>query len=180
MKYTGSTHAVVTLALGERHSSFLRSDAERHDEAMRGGVHLAGSLHRVSVGLMAVLLLVGTMACGGDAASSPTSPTVASSSFCDAFKDASQSDLTLTSKAAWDQRLVITTTLVNLAPPEQQANARVYLQLVTERYQLVAQYNYVSVQQLPADVRNQFIATHQSQQDQSNIFIAYAQSTCNI
>ena len=138
-------------------------------------------LRRVVVGLMAVLLVVGAaMACGADAATSPTSPTGVSSSFCEAFRQASESDLNLTSKAAWDQRLAVTTTLVNLAPAEQQANARVYLQLVTDRYQLVSQYNYVSVQQLPADVRNQFIATHQSQQDQSNIFIAYAKAACNI
>ena len=139
------------------------------------------NVQRAVVGLMAALLVaVGTMACGGDAASSPTSPTGASSSFCAAFIAASESDLNLTSKAAWDLRLAVTTTLVNAAPPEQQANAKVYLQLVTDRYQLVSQYNYVSVQQLPADVRNQFIATHQSQQDQSNIFIAYAKTACGI
>ena len=70
--------------------------------------------------------------------------------------------------------------LVALAPPAQQANAQVYLQLVADRVKLASQYNYVSVQQLPEDVRNKFIADHQSQQAQSNIFIDYATTTCNM
>jgi hypothetical protein len=131
---------------------------------------------------MAALLMAWTAwttACG-DGASTPTRPTGASSPFCQAFEEASQSDLSLTSKAAWGQRLTITTRLVDLAPPAQQANAKVYLQLVTDRVQLASLYNYVSVPQLPTIVRDQFIAAHQSQQDQSNIFIAYAKATCNI
>lgn len=138
--------------------------------------------------LVAVLLVAGMVVSGGCASSSPTAPTNPTttaattgpaSSFCQAFRAASESDLTLTSKAAWDQRLALTAALVALAPPEQQANAQVYLQLVAARVQLVSQYNYVSVQQLPVDVRNKFIADHQSQQAQSNIFIDYATTTCN-
>ena len=137
-----------------------------------------------SSGFMAVLLVAGMVATGGCASSSPTSPTTttattgSTSSFCQALKDASGSDLTLTSTAAWDQRLALTAALVALAPPAQQANAQVYLQLVADRVQLASQYNYVSVQQLPADVRDRFIADHQSQQAQSNIFIGYATTTC--
>ena len=140
-----------------------------------------------SSGFMAVLLAAGMGVTGGCASSSPTSPTTTTtttatvgpgSSFCQALKDASGSDLTLTSKAAWDQRLALTAALVALAPPEQQANAKVYLQLVTDRVQLASQYNYGSVQQLPADVRDRFIADHQSQQAQANIFIGYATTTC--
>ncbi len=138
--------------------------------------------------LVAVLLVAGIVVSGGCASSSPTAPTSPTttaattglaSSFCQAFRAASESDLTLTSKAAWDQRLAITAALVALAPPEQQANAQVYMKLVEARVQLVSQYNYVSVQQLPVDVRNKFIADHQSQQAQSNIFIDYATTTCN-
>ena len=136
-----------------------------------------------SSGFVAVLLVAGMMVSGGCASSSPTGPTTTTataSSFCQALKEASGSDLTLTSKAAWDQRLALTAALVALAPPAQQANAQVYLQLVADRVQLASQYNYVSVQQLPEDVRNKFIADHQSQQAQSNIFIDYATTTCNM
>ncbi len=140
-----------------------------------------------SSGFMAVLLVAGVVVTGGCASSSPTSPTITStttstagpgSSFCQALKDASGSDLALTSKAAWDQRLALTAALVALAPPAQQANAQVYLQLVADRVQLASQYNYVSVQQLPADVRDRFITDHQNQQAQANIFIDYATTTC--
>ena len=135
---------------------------------------------------MSVLLVAGMMVSGGCASSSPTGPTTTTattdpaSSFCQALKEASGSDLTLTSKAAWDQRLALTAALVALAPPAQQAHAQVYLQLIADRVKLASQYNYVSVQQLPEDVRNTFIADHQSQQAQSNIFIDYATTTCNV
>jgi len=139
------------------------------------------NIHRSVVGVVTILLMVGTVpSCSGGNSLNPTSPTGASSNFCEVFKQLSGSSLNLTSKAAWDQRLAVTKKLVDLAPPAQQANAKVYLQLVTDRVQLASLYNYVSVPQLPADVRNQFIATHQSQQGQSNIFIAYAKTTCNV
>ena len=140
-----------------------------------------------SGGFVAVLLAAGMIVSGGCASSSPTGPTStttttattgSTSSFCQTLKEASGSDLTLTSKAAWDQRLTLTAALVALAPPDQQANAQVYLRLVADRVQLASQYNYVSVQQLPEVVRNKFIADHQSQQPQSNIFIDYATTTC--
>ena len=140
-----------------------------------------------SSGFMAVLLVAGMVVTGGCASSSPTSPTTTTtttstvapgSSFCQALTAASGSDLALTSKAAWDQRLALTAALVALAPPAQQANAQIYLQLVADRVQLASQYNYVSVQQLPVDVRDRFIADHQTQQAQSNIFISYATTTC--
>ncbi|MEQ1897391.1 MAG: hypothetical protein ABL971_08400 [Vicinamibacterales bacterium] len=140
-----------------------------------------------SGGFGVVLLAAGIIiASGGCGASSPTGPTTTTaavgptSAFCQALKEASGSDQTLTSKAAWDQRLALTATLVALAPPAQQANAQVYLQLVADRVHLASQYNYVSVQQWPADARNTFIADHQSQQAQSNIFIDYATTTCNM
>lgn len=139
-----------------------------------------------SGGFVAVLLVAGMMVSGGCASSSPTGPTTTTattdpaSSFCQALKQASGADLALTSKAAWDLRLALTAALVALAPPAQQANAQVYLQLVADRVKLASQYNYVSVQQLPEDVRNKFIADHQSQQAQSNIFIDYATTTCNM
>ena len=81
---------------------------------------------------MAVLLVAGMIVLGGCASSSPTGPTATTattgqaSSFCQALKEASGSDLTLTSKAAWDQRLALTAALVALAPLAQQANAQVY------------------------------------------------------
>ena len=131
-----------------------------------------------------MLLVVTVAGCGDGDSSNLASLTGTSSSFCEVFRELSASGggsgLNLASKAAWDQRLAVTKQLVDLAPPAQQANAKVYLQLVTDRVQLASLYNYVSVPQLPADVRNQFIAAHQSQQDQSNIFIAYAKTTCNV
>ena len=139
-----------------------------------------------SGGFVAVLLVAGMMVSGGCAPSSPTGPTTTTattgpaSSFCQALKEASGADLTLTSKAAWDLRLALTAALVALVPPAQQANAQIYLQLVADRVKLASQDNYASVQQLPADVRNTFIADHQSQQTHSNIFIDYATTTCNM
>ena len=85
-----------------------------------------------SGGFVAVLLVAGMIVLGGCASSSPTGPTATTattgqaSSFCQALKEASGSDLTLTSKAAWDQRLALTAALVALAPLAQQANAQVY------------------------------------------------------
>lgn len=46
--------------------------------------------------------------------------------------------------------------------------------------QLVALYNYVPVAQLPANMRNAFIADDQSPQDQSNIFINDTKTTCHV
>ena len=98
--------------------------------------------------------------------------------FCAAFKEAGAADLDLSSKEAWEKRLANTAKLVTAAPTEQQENAQVYLKLVKDRLQLVAQYNYVAVPQLPSAARNQFIAEHQPQQAQANLLINYANKFC--
>lgn len=53
-----------------------------------------------------------------------------------------------------------------------------YLDLVLAREQLVSEYGYMTVQELPADVRTSFISDHGAEQQISNELIELSTSTC--
>lgn len=124
-------------------------------------------------------------------APAPTSTTVSLSTtatdtsagldaYCALFSDiqASTSDTALDSEAAWQQRVAWTEEMARLAPAEYQDQAQVYLALVLAREELVSEHGYVSVQELPADVRSAFISDHTADQQISNELIAFSTSTC--
>jgi hypothetical protein len=85
-----------------------------------------------------------------------------------------------TTKEGWDRRIAMTAEIVDVAPPDLVDNAKIYLQLVKDRAQLAAENNYVTVENLPADVRAAFIRDHVDEQQQANELIHYATSNCNI
>ena len=100
--------------------------------------------------------------------------------YCALFSDiqASTSDSALASEAGWQQRVAWTEEMARLAPEEYQDQAQVYLALVVAREELVSEYGYVSVQELPADVRTAFISDHSADQQISNELIEFSTSTC--
>lgn len=91
---------------------------------------------------------------------------------------AATANSTLDSAEAWQQRIAWTEEIARLAPDEYQEQAQVYLTLVLAREQLVSEYGYVAVQELPADVRTAFISDHSADQQISNELIEFSTSTC--
>jgi hypothetical protein len=83
-----------------------------------------------------------------------------------------------TTPAGWQQRIETTAEIVDAAPPDWRDEAETYLQMVKDRAQLAAEHGYVGVQDLPADVRDDFISSHRSMQAQVNQLIAHMSSVC--
>jgi hypothetical protein len=85
-----------------------------------------------------------------------------------------------TTKAGWDERIKRTAKIVKTAPKAYKDEARTYLQLVKDRAKLAADNGYVTVAELPADVRSAFIADHIDEQQQANKLIAFAKTECKL
>ncbi len=148
------------------------------------------------LGLMAATSLALLSACSGDSDSSSAAssslattttvmadPAPDTTAMCAAFTSIAGGAVGTgnqqpTDAAGWEAKLEWTTTLVAAAPAEWQEAAQTYLGVVEERAALLAQYDYVAVNELPAEVRSEFIAGNQADQTVSNDFIAYAKSTC--
>ncbi|MEI7887365.1 MAG: hypothetical protein WCJ04_08240 [Actinomycetes bacterium] len=84
-----------------------------------------------------------------------------------------------TSKEGWDSKISWTKQLADAAPADQQEAAQAYLGVVERRAELLAQYDYVTVQELPGDVRDKFISDNKADQAQANDFISYTKDTCS-
>ncbi len=78
----------------------------------------------------------------------------------------------------WQRRIATTAQIVDAAPAEWRDEAETYLQMVKDRAQLAAENGYVGVNELPADVRNAFIASHRAMQAEVDELIAYMGSEC--
>ncbi len=98
---------------------------------------------------------------------------------CDVFNGIQSNNADLSTAEGWEMRINLTEQLVSVAPEDLQDEAAIYLQLVKDRADLVAEYGYVSVQELPADVRNDFISANYENQQESNELIDYAHSVCD-
>jgi hypothetical protein len=85
-----------------------------------------------------------------------------------------------TTEAGWAERVERTAQLVETAPDDYRDEAETYLQLVKDRAQLAADNGYALVEDLPADVRNAFIADHRDEQLQANALIAFAKEECDL
>ena len=104
------------------------------------------------------------------------------SELCNIFigirKATDESGGNLNSFEDWEKRIVWTEKILQAAPQDYQEEAEVYLQLVIDREELVAAYNYARVNELPNEVRASFISEHIDQQLISNKLIEYATSNC--
>jgi hypothetical protein len=85
---------------------------------------------------------------------------------------------TATTPEGWQKRIATNEAMVAAAPVEWRDEAETYLQMVKDRAQLAAENGYVGVQDLPADVRNAFISSHQAMQAEVNRLIAYMGQEC--
>ena len=85
---------------------------------------------------------------------------------------------TATTSEGWQKRIATNEAMVAAAPAEWRDEAETYLQMVKDRAQLAAENGYVGVQDLPADVRNAFISSHQAMQAEVNRLIAYMGQEC--
>jgi hypothetical protein len=80
----------------------------------------------------------------------------------------------------WAQRIATTEEMVDAAPAAWKDEAETYVQMVKDRAQLAADNGYVSVADLPADVRTAFISSHASMQAEVNTLIAYMGQECQV
>lgn len=146
--------------------------------------------------LMLVLTgAIGLSACSSDdegatAQSSSTTTTAAtaagdSTELCRIFGEiganrggrGTQFDRAMTAEG-WERRIETTAEIVAAAPAEWRDEAEVYLDLVKDRAELARENGYVSVNELPADVRDAFIAEHREEQAEANELIAYMGREC--
>ena len=80
----------------------------------------------------------------------------------------------------WERRIATTQEIADAAPQEWKDEAETYVQMVKDRAQLAADNGYVAVDDLPADVREAFIAEHRDMQAQVNDLIAFMGSECGV
>jgi hypothetical protein len=78
----------------------------------------------------------------------------------------------------WNTRIEITGQIVDTAPAEWKDEAETYLAMVKDRAEFAADSGYVAVDDLPADVRNAFIADHREMQAEVDTLIAFMGSEC--
>ncbi len=148
------------------------------------------------LGVAVAISLALLSACSGDSDSSGAAssslattttagaePATDTNAMCDAFTSIAggavgTANQQPTDAAGWEAKVAWTTALVTEAPAEWQEAAQKYLGVVKDRAALLAQYDYVAVNELPAEVRSEFIAENQADQTVSNDFIAYAKATC--
>ena len=84
----------------------------------------------------------------------------------------------LQSAEEWTRRIAWTEQILDLAPVEYREMAATYLGLVKARAELLAQYDYVGVRDLPSDIRTDFIEEHFQEQQISNVLIDFSTTTC--
>lgn len=84
----------------------------------------------------------------------------------------------LTTKAGWDKRVALTEALVNSVPSEWKEVGQKYLVIVRARAELLASYDYISITELPADVRSAFISKHYAAQQEANTLIDFIKNEC--
>jgi hypothetical protein len=78
----------------------------------------------------------------------------------------------------WERRIETTGDIVEAAPAQWRDEAETYLEMVKDRAQLAADNGYVGVNDLPADVRTDFITSHRAMQAEVNELIAYMSGEC--
>ncbi len=83
-----------------------------------------------------------------------------------------------TSEELWYERLALTEALVAAAPSAYEDHAATYLQLVKDRLELVAPYDYAPVMALPLEVRAAFVQSHRAEQATSNEFLSHMATAC--
>ena len=102
--------------------------------------------------------------------------------FCQVFlgiqKATEESGGELSSEADWRHRISWTQQLYDTAPMEYKDEALIYLELVKDRAELLAKYNYQPLPNIPAEARTAFISDHIDEQQVANKLIAYAKSSC--
>ena len=84
----------------------------------------------------------------------------------------------LQSAEEWTRRIAWTEQILDLAPVEYREMAATYLGLVKARAELLAQYDYVGVRDLPSHIRTDFIEEHFQEQQISNVLIDFSTTTC--
>lgn len=84
----------------------------------------------------------------------------------------------LTTEAGWNKRVSITEELVASLPSEWKEIGEKYLTIVRARAALLASYDYISITDLPADVRSAFISKHYDAQQEANTLIDFIKNEC--
>jgi len=103
-----------------------------------------------------------------------------SSKYCSAWGEieAFSGSSDMSTKADWDKKISLVEKLVSSLPKEWEQTGLRYLAIVKARAELLGQYNYISPQELPSDVLNEFIANYYSDQVESNKLIDFLKTAC--
>ena len=149
---------------------------------------------RVAAFLVPLALLLAACSGGGSDATSTakteastTTTTAAaddSTALCGVFRELAaggagpDAQTEATTAEGWTRRIATVQEMVDVAPAEWEDEARTYLQMTEDREQLAADNGYVSVDDLPADVRSAFISSHAAMQAEVNRLIAYMGQEC--
>jgi hypothetical protein len=86
----------------------------------------------------------------------------------------------LRTKEGWEKRITITENLIVSVPSEYQEIGSLYLQIVRDRAELLSQYNYMPLNQLPNNIKQSFIQEHFADQQEANKLINFVQSDCGV
>ena len=78
----------------------------------------------------------------------------------------------------WADRIEVVERMVSNLPPEWSSHGVGYLELVRDRADLLAEYGYPSVQQLPTEVRERFIDEHIEDQRRAIELIGFLRTSC--
>jgi hypothetical protein len=84
----------------------------------------------------------------------------------------------LRTKEGWEKRIKITENLIVSVPSEYQEIGSLYLQIVLDRAELLSEYNYMPLNQLPNNIKQSFIQEHFADQQEANKLIDFVRSDC--
>ena len=84
----------------------------------------------------------------------------------------------LRTKEGWDKRIQLTQNLVLSIPVQYQEIGFLYLEIVRDRADLLSEFNYMPLIELPYNIRQSFIQEHFDDQQEANKLINFVQSDC--
>jgi hypothetical protein len=84
----------------------------------------------------------------------------------------------LRTKEGWNKRIKLTQNLIVSVPVQYQAIGFLYLEIVRDRAELLSEFNYVLLTEIPSNIKQSFIQEHFDDQQEANKLIDFVRSDC--
>jgi hypothetical protein len=84
----------------------------------------------------------------------------------------------LRTKEGWNKRIKLTQNLIVSVPVQYQAIGFLYLEIVRDRAELLSEFNYVLLTEIPSNIKQSFIQEHFDDQQEANKLIDFFLSDC--